>query len=147
LREGTISFVCSDHAPHSYEEKNEDLWTAPAGMANIEIVAPIMINAVNEGKITINQLAELLSENPAKEFGFYPQKGSLEVGTDADIVIVDLDKEYVLDQEKLHSRTKLTPFHGRKLKGLPVETIVRGKTVAKDGEVVSDPIGKFVRPL
>ncbi|GAP39858.1 dihydroorotase [Flexilinea flocculi] len=147
LRDGTLSYVCSDHAPHSYEEKMQDLWTAPAGMANIETMAPVMINAVNEGKITLNQLVQFLSENQAKQFGFYPQKGSLEVGTDADIVVVDLDKEYVLDQEKLHSRTKLTPFHGRKMKGLPVQTILRGKTVAKDGEVVSEPCGKFVRPL
>ena len=95
----------------------KDLWSAPAGMTNIEIMAPVMINAVNEGKITINQLAGVLSENQAKIFGLYPQKGSLEVGTDADIVIVDMDKEYVLDQEKLHSRTKLTAFNGKKDEG------------------------------
>lgn len=147
LNDGTISFVCSDHAPHSYEEKMKDYWSAPAGMTNIEIMAPVMINAVNEGKITINQLAGVLSENQAKIFGLYPQKGSLEVGTDADIVILDMDQEYFLDQEKLHSRTKLTPFNGKKMKGLPVMTILRGKIIAKNGEVISQQNGKFIRPL
>lgn len=147
LNDGTLSFVCSDHAPHSYEEKKKDFWSAPAGMTNIEIMAPVLINAVNEKKITINQLAGILSENQAKMFGLYPQKGALEVGTDADIVILDMDKHYILDQEKLHSRTKLTPFNGKKMKGLPVATILRGKTIARDGDVISEQTGKFIRPL
>jgi len=146
LNDGTLSHVCSDHAPHSTEEKKQDLWNAPAGMATIETMGLIMINAVNEGKITINKLAEVLSENPAKMYNTYPNKGSLEVGTDADIVIIDLEPEYTFDQATMHSRTKLSPFHGFKMKGRPCMTILRGRIIAKDGEIVGAPGGKFIRP-
>lgn len=146
INSGVINHVCSDHAPHTYEEKQMDLWTAPAGMTNIELLAPIMINAVNEGKITRRKLAEVMSENPAKLFGLYPQKGSLEVGTDADIAVVDMDEKYTVDQTKLHSRTKLTPYNGFKMQGKVKATILRGKTVARDGEIVAEPFGRFVRP-
>ena len=146
LNDGTLSFVCSDHAPHSYEEKMKDYWDAPAGMTNIEIMGPVMINAVNQGKLTINQLAAVMSENQAKMFNLYPQKGSLEVGTDADIVVVDMDTEYIMDQEKLHSRTKLTPFNGLKMKGKVDATFLRGKKIVEHGEMIAEPGGKFIRP-
>ena len=74
-------------------------------------------------------------------------KGSLEVGTDADIAISDPDVEYVFDQNDLHSRTKLSPYNGMKFKGKVVQTILRGKTIAKDGEIVGAPSGHFIRPL
>ena len=146
LADGVISFVASDHAPHTPEEKAQDIWSAPAGMVTIETMAPVLIDGVNHGRISWNRLAEVLSEAPAKMFGLYPSKGSLEVGTDADITIIDPDMEYVMDQTKLHSRTKLSPFDGRHMKGKPVCTIVRGKTVMKDGEIKGDPSGRFIRP-
>ena len=85
-------------------------------MVTIETMAPVLIDGVNHGRISWNRLAEVLSEAPAKMFGLYPSKGSLEVGTDADITIIDPDMEYVMDQTKLHSRTKLSPFDGRHMK-------------------------------
>ena len=147
LRDGTLSFVCSDHAPHSVEEKQQGLWDAPAGMATCETMSMIMLDAVNRGKITLNDVARLLSENPAKEFGMYPMKGSLQIGTDADFAIVDLDSKYVFDQETMHSRTKLSPYHGRTFRGKVVETILRGRTIAKDGNIVGQPSGHFIKPL
>ena len=146
LNDGTLSLVCSDHAPHSPEEKNKPLWEAPAGMAAIETMPMVMLNAVNEGKITLNLLVSVLSEEPAKLFGTYPQKGAIQVGTDADLVLVDMEKEYVFHQEELHSRTKLSPFDGAHFKGKVVETVLRGKIMAKDGEIVSEPCGRFIRP-
>jgi dihydroorotase-like cyclic amidohydrolase len=104
-----------------------------------------MIDAVNKKKININQLAYLLSEGPAKLFGVYPQKGSLLVGTDADITIVDLNKKFTIEKEKLHSVSKVTAFDGFEIHGAPVQTIVRGTTVMKDGEIISRPIGKFIK--
>lgn len=68
------------------------------------------------------------------------------MGTDADITIVDMSKEYVIDKNKLHSVSKITPFDGYKIKGMPVATIVRGKTIMKDGEIVSEPFGQFIKP-
>ena len=146
LNDGTIAFVASDHAPHTPEEKAQDIWSAPAGMVTVETMVPVIIDAVNRGKISWNKLAEALSEAPAKMFGLYPAKGSLEVGTDADISIVDPDMEYIMDQTKLQSRTKLSPFDGRHMKGKPVCTIVRGKTVMKDGEIIGEPSGHLIRP-
>lgn len=147
IEDGTLSFVCSDHAPHTPEEKAKDIWTAPAGMVAIETMVPLMINSVSEGQISWNKLAELMSVEPAKQFGLFPLKGSLEIGSDADFTIVDPDIEYIVDQQKLHSRTKLSPYNGMKLKGKPVQTIVRGKAVMKDGEIISEPSGHFVRSV
>ena len=147
LRDGTLSFVCSDHAPHSVEEKQQSLWEAPAGMATCETMSMIMLDGVNKGKITINDVARLMSENPAKEYGTYPMKGSLEVGTDADFAVVDLDTKYVFHQEDMHSRTKLSPYNGRTFQGKVVETILRGRTIAKDGQIVGEPGGHFIKPL
>lgn len=145
LRDGTLSFVASDHAPHAPEEKSQDIWTAPAGMAAIETMAPIMINAVNEGKITWEDLADVLSVSAAKQYDIYPMKGSLLPGTDADITIVDPEVEYTIDQTRLHSKHKLSPYDGMQMKGKVVRTIVRGRTIMKDGEIVSEPCGTFIR--
>ncbi|WP_100486839.1 allantoinase AllB [Sporolactobacillus pectinivorans] len=146
INDGTITIISSDHAPHTPEEKNGDLWSIPAGMPGTETMVPLMLNAVNEGRITLQKLTALLSENPAKRFGIYPQKGSLEVGTDADITIVDMNKESIIKAENLHSKSKITAYDGWHIKGLPVETIVRGETVMKNGEIVHKPLGHVVRP-
>ncbi len=146
LLDGTIDYVCSDHAPHTAEEKQQPLWDAPAGCAMTEVLPRALIDAVSRGKLTINKLAYALSEQPAKLYGIYPEKGSIKVGTDADIVLIDMEATYVYDQAKMHSKMKHSPFHGRTFKGKPVQTILRGKTVAKDGEIVSEPTGKFIRP-
>ena len=147
LKDGTLSFVVTDHAPHTPEEKMKNYWEAPAGMAAIETASMLMLTAVNEGRITLNQVAAWMSENVAKMFDYYPLKGSLQVGTDADFAIVDLDQEYIFDQSTMHSRTKLSPYNGMKMKGRVVQTILRGITTSKDGDIVGDPQGKWVRPL
>ena len=146
IKDKTIAAVCSDHAPHTAAQKDGALWDIPAGMCGVETLAPLMIGSVNKGLLSLNEVVSLLSENPAKLYGIYPQKGSLQVGTDADITIVDMNKEYVIDKNKLHSVSKITPFDGYKIKGMPVATIVRGKTIMKDGEIVSEPFGQFIKP-
>lgn len=146
INEDVITLVCSDHAPHTSKQKDGELWDIPAGMCGVETLAPLMIDAVSKGKITIHQLVSLLSENPAKLFGLYPQKGSLLIGTDADITIVDMNKSYTIKEENLHSVSKVTAFDGFEIQGMPVGTIVRGKTVMKDGQIVCEPFGKFIRP-
>lgn len=146
LREGVIAYVCSDHAPHSPEEKAKDLWSAPAGMVNIETMVPLMIDAVNAGKLTWQELVRVLSAEPAKMYGLYPHKGAIQVGADADIVLVDPEKKWTVDQEKLQSRTKLSAYHGMTLKGKIERTILRGHTVMNDGEICGGAEGRFVRP-
>ncbi|WP_028977487.1 allantoinase AllB [Sporolactobacillus terrae] len=146
INDGTITIISSDHAPHTAEEKSGSLWKIPAGMPGTETMAPLMLNAVNEGKLSLQKLTALMSENPAKRFGIYPQKGSLEVGTDADITIVDLNKETTIKATNLHSKSKVTAYDGWHIKGVPVQTIVRGVTVMKNGEIVHGPIGHVVKP-
>ncbi|MEI3607930.1 allantoinase AllB [Pseudogracilibacillus sp. SE30717A] len=146
INDGTISFVCSDHAPHTSEEKDGDLWTIPAGMCGVETLAPLMLNAVSEGKITLQQLVALLSENPAKQFDVYPQKGTIQVGSDADITIVNLNKRHVIKTEDLHSKSKITAYDGFEITGMPVQTIVNGTTVMKNGDIIFKPLGELVTP-
>jgi len=145
LNEGILDLVCSDHAPHTEKEKDGDLWSTPAGTASIELVGPLMINAVNEGKLSLNKLCALYSENPSKLYGLYPEKGSLRIGTDADITIIDMDLEFTVSKSMLHSVSKVMPYQGFKLKGKPVQTILRGKTIAKDNEIVGAPSGRFIK--
>ncbi|MBM7599092.1 allantoinase [Virgibacillus halotolerans] len=146
IKEGTLSFVCSDHAPHTPEEKEGDLWNVPAGMCGVETLAPLMLNAVSDKKITFQKLVSLLSTNPAKQFGVYPQKGALQVGSDADLTIVDMNKQAIIKKEKLHSKSKVTAYDGVQIKGMPVMTIVRGTIVMKDGQIYAEPIGSLITP-
>jgi len=145
LQDGVLTVVCSDHAPHTIEEKTGDLWSIPAGMVGVETMVPLLLNAVTEGRLTLNQVVALCSENPAKQYGIYPQKGSFVVGTDADFTIIDMNKKGVIDREKLHSKSKNSGYHGMEITGYPVGTIVRGHTVMKDGEIVSEPVGQVVK--
>lgn len=146
IGEGTISLVCSDHAPHTEEEKDGDLWSIPAGMCGVETLAPLMLNAASEGKIKLQDITRLLSEGPAKLFNIYPKKGSIRIGADADITIVDMEKESIIKREKLHSKSKVTAYDCFRIKGVPVQTIVRGTTVMKEGKIIGQPQGKLVTP-
>lgn len=146
IRNGTIASMGSDHAPHTEEEKKGSLFQIPAGMCAVESMVPLMLHGVNQGKITKTQLAKVLSENTAKLYGIYPQKGSLEIGTDADLTIVDFSKEHVIHGNELFSISKVTPFDGFRIKGIPVATVVRGNVVMENGELTSkDSIGQFIR--
>ncbi len=145
IADGTISSVCSDHAPHTEEEKSGDLWTMPAGMCGVETIVPLLLNAVNEGRLSLLKFSELLSSNPAKNFGIFPKKGSLAIGTDADITILDMDKKWTIKREDLHSKSKITAYDGFEITGKPVQTIVRGETIMKDNEIKTTGIGQLVK--
>ena len=145
LNDGTLSFVCSDNAPHSYEEKMKDYWDAPAGMTNIEIMGPVMINAVNQGKLTINQLAAVMSENQPRCSTFI-RKRFARGGYRCRYRGCRHGCRIYYGSGKLHSRTKLTPFTGLKMKGKVDATFLRGKKIVENGEMIAEPGGKFIRP-
>ena len=149
---GGIETIGSDHGGHLKENKEkgwQNIWQAGNGALGLETSLPMMLTeGVGKGRITIDKLAEVMCENPAKLFRIYPQKGSLQVGADADIVIVDMDYEYTIDASKFKSYQKHGPFDGFQVKGAPVMTLVRGIVVADHGEVVGKPgYGRMVRPL
>ncbi|OUS78710.1 allantoinase [Paenibacillus sp. MY03] len=147
IEDGTISIVCSDHAPHTEVEKTGDIWSIPSGICGVETLLPLMLQGVHEGRITLPRLAALLSENPARQFGLYPRKGKLQIGSDADITIVDLKRQSVIRREELHSKSKVTAFDGMPVNGLPVKVILGGRTVMENGALIGDPGGKLVNPL
>lgn len=153
LLEGTISTLGSDHGPHLSEHKErgwDDIFVAPAGSAALETALPVMLTAVNQGKIDLQALTKLMSENVAKLYGLYPRKGVIQVGSDADLVIVDMDKEMTIDRRKMYTKEKdaARMFDGWQVVGLPVMTIVRGTVIMRDGEVVGKPgYGQFISPF
>lgn len=148
LLDGTVEVIGTDHSPHTPEEKiKENIWEAIPGFAGVETSVPLMLTQVNEGRLSLMTYVKLASENPARLFNLYPKKGTIQIGTDADFTIVDMAKEGVINSEKLHSKTKITPFDGWRVKGLPVYAIVRGNVVMKDGEIVGKPHGELIKPI
>ena len=137
LIDGTIDVIATDHAPHSIEEKTrKDIWTVDCGFPGVETQMPIMLTEAAAGRFSVSDYVRWSAANPAKIWGLYPRKGVIQAGADADIAIVDLDREWSIDDAKLQSLSRITPFHGRQVKGLPMYTLVRGRFVMKDRELV-----------
>jgi dihydroorotase-like cyclic amidohydrolase len=110
-----------------------------SGSPQLQYALPMLLTVVNKRGLSIHDLVRLYSTNPAKIMGMYPRKGTIRIGSDADIVIVDLKKEIKITSENLYSKAGYTPFEGKKAKGIPVRTIVRGVTVMEDGVVTGKP--------
>ena len=151
LADGKIDTLGSDDGAHEKENKErgwKNIWEAGNGAIGIETMLPVMLSeGVNKNRISLQRLISLVSENPARIFGIYPQKGVIQVGSDADLVIVDMAKEHVIEAEKLHTKQKHTPYDGLKVKGMPVLTMVRGEVVMENGQVMGKPgYGRFVKP-
>ena len=134
---GRIDCLVSDHSPYTSADKArglEDIRLSPPGIAAVELGLPLMVSeGVNKKKITFPQLARLMSENPARLFGLYPQKGCIGIGSDADFVWVDPTAEWMVDARNLHTKNKWSPFDGWKINGKVTATMVRGKLVYRDG--------------
>ena len=125
LLDGTLDAIATDHAPHSPEEK-ADFFKAPNGSIGMETSLAATLTAL-QGKLSLSEILEKMSVNPARILGI--PGGTLREGTNADVVLFDPKKEWVVDPEKLHGKSKNTPFKGRKLKGKVVLTIFRGRVV------------------
>ena len=140
LGDGTIDMIATDHAPHLPEEKSHhSIWKCECGFPGVETQMRVMLTEVNRGRMTLNQYVRWTAASPARAWGLYPRKGVLQPGADADVVIVDMDRKETIDQERLHSRSRVSPWHGRAVHGVPVWTIVRGAVVMRDGELIGAP--------
>jgi dihydroorotase len=139
IRDRTIDMISTDHAPHTPDEKQrDDIWTADCGFPGVESQMPLLLTAVARGEISITDYVRLSSAAPARAFGLYPRKGALVPGADADLTVVDLGANSRIDQAMLQSRrARITPFHGHMLKGVPVHTLVRGRFVMRERELVA----------
>ena len=125
LRDGTLDAIATDHAPHSEEDK-ADFYRAPNGSIGMETSLAATLTAL-EGVLTLPQILEKMSTAPARILGI--PAGTLQVGANADVVLFDPQREWVVDPEKLHGKSKNTPFKGMKLKGKVALTIFRGRIV------------------
>jgi allantoinase len=144
-----VAMVTSDHAPWTLDRKSQpNIFDNASGLPGVETLLPLLYSeGVAKGRLSIRNLVHLLAENPAKVFGLYPRKGQIRVGADADLVILDPDDEWVLDEKSLHSTAGWSPYHGRPMKGRITHTIVRGETVYDGEMIIAQPgFGQFVPP-
>ena len=150
LKDGSIDFICTDHAAGKYPDEKSfpNIWKNYAGIPGTQLVVSMMLHyGYHEGRLTLNEIQKLMSENTAKRYGLYPQKGIIKVGGDADFTIVDLDKKWMVEPSKLESKGKYSPLAGKKLKGQIYMTIVRGEVVYKEnkGIVGTKGYGKLIK--
>jgi dihydropyrimidinase len=145
LRQGVFSLFSSDHCPFRYDDPQGKLhpkgrtsfrWV-PNGIPGVETRLPILFSeGVGKGRISLNEFVALIATNHARTYGLYPRKGTIAVGSDADIAIWDPAREVTIAQALMHGGTDYTPYEGIKVTGWPVSTLVRGQFVVRDGSLV-----------
>ena len=149
LRDGTIDLISTDHAPHTREEKEPgwtDGWKAHTGTPSTQFYVPLFLDAAVRGLISLERVVELIATAPARTFRL-ADKGRLEVGTDADIAIVDLERSFEIRDGDVIGKIGWTPYAGVTVRGVVQTTIVRGREVYRDGAVVGEPgWGRQARP-
>jgi dihydropyrimidinase len=144
LQQGVFSVFSSDHCPFRYDESGKlapkgrtSFRWVPNGIPGIETRLPILFSeGVVKGRIDLNRFVALSSTNHAKTYGLYPRKGTVAVGSDADIAIWDPAREVVITQGMLHHGSDYTPYEGQRVIGWPVVTLVRGEVVVADGALL-----------
>lgn len=151
LKNGTVDFVATDHAPHTKEELERgrsDFFSSPKGTPVLQDYLKLFLDAVNRGLISLETFVRLCTENSAKQAQIYPKKGIIQSGSDADLVLIDMKKEYTISYAKVYSKCGWTPWDGLKVKGCQEAVFLRGKKVMDDYDVVigSPGEGEFVRP-
>ena len=149
LADGTIDLISTDHAPHTHEEKAPgwtDGWKAQTGTPSTQFYVPMFLDAAVNGRLTLERTVELLATAPARAFGL-ADKGRLEVGAHADVVVVDLDRDFEITNDIVLSKIGHTPYAGKRVRGVVETTLVRGRPVYENGAVVGAPgWGRQARP-
>jgi dihydroorotase len=140
IKNNIVDVLGSDHAPHLKENKDKEYPNTPSGMPGVQTIFPVMLDHVNNGKLTLQQLINLMCENPCRIFGI-KNKGYIKEGFDADLTIADMNKEVTIKNEMIASKCGWTPFNNHKVKGFPVGTIVNGHLVMSDGKVILESKG------
>ena len=159
LQDGTILLTGSDDCTFDIDEKSmfleknsdgtwkQDFTEVVNGLSGLEVRLPILLSeGVHKGRLSINEVCALTSTNIAKIYGCFPQKGIIAPGSDADIVIVDMDKEVTLSKDVLHNNISYCLHEGMEVKGYPVMTIARGKVIVENGEFKGEEgTGRFIK--
>jgi dihydroorotase len=144
IRQGVVDVLGSDHAPHTLEEKGRPYPASPSGMPGVQTLVPVMLTHVAEGRMTLERFIDLTSAGAQRVFGT-AGKGRMAEGYDADLTLVDLNARRVITDDQQASRCGWTPFDGFEAKGWPMATIVRGRQVMRDGELLGAAHGRPVR--
>jgi dihydroorotase len=134
IAQGVVDVLGSDHAPHTLEEKSQSYPASPSGMPGVQTLVPVMLDQVAKGRLSLARFMDLTSAGPQRLFGI-AGKGRAAVGYDADLTIVDLRAERVIEDDWIGSKCGWTPFAGRKVTGWPIGTIVRGRPAMWEGEL------------
>jgi dihydroorotase len=150
VSEGLITIMATDHAPHSPTEKSAiygSFADIPGGMPGLQTLLAVMLDLVNEKLITLPDLVRMCAYNPASRFGLGRSKGSIAVGCDADILIVDMTSSTAITDAGQASRAAYTPFHGRRTAGRLTDVFLRGECIVKDGTLTAPRRGQVVRSV
>jgi allantoinase len=149
LQQGKIHTLGSDHGtvdPKLKEAGVNDIWKGQFGVPDVETMVPLMLNGVAEGRISLERLAAILSENPSRLYGLYPRKGVIRVGSDADYTIVDLKSTYTLKAENMVTACGWIPYEGWTITGKVTHAILRGIPIMSAGKILGAPgDGQFIK--
>ena len=141
VQNGTADVIGSDHAPHTREEKDRPYPQSPSGTPGVQTLVPIMLDHVHEGRLSLERLTEMITENPRRIFDI-KNKGRIQVGFDADFTVVDLKKKRTITNSWIVSRCGWTPFDGMTVTGWPIYTILQGHIAMAEDEIVAPPQGR-----
>jgi dihydroorotase len=144
MRLGVFDVIGSDHAPHTREEKAKPYPASPSGMPGVQTLVPVMLNHVAEGRLTLQRFVDLVCHGPNRIFEI-AGKGRLAAGYDADFTILDLKRRETIRDAQQATRVGWTPFDGMTVRGWPAMTIIRGRTVMREGEILGPAAGEPVR--
>lgn len=142
IQDGVLTCIGSDHVPCLYDEMytEGDIWKSLSGFPEVETILPILLSeGVNRGRLSLEQVVDICCKNPAKTFGLYPKKGVIQVGADADLVILDLKKKRFVRAKEMKTASDFSVYEGWEFTGWPIFTMVRGNIVYEDGQVVGKP--------
>jgi dihydroorotase len=144
LRAGVIDCIGTDHAPHTREEKARPYPQSPSGMPGVQTLLPVMLDHVHAGRLTLQRLIDLTSAGPARIYNI-AGKGRIALGYDADFSVVDLKAKRTITNAAMKTKSGWTPFDGMDVTGWPKATIVRGRIVMREDELIGSPIGAPVK--
>jgi dihydroorotase len=142
--QGIVDCIGSDHAPHTKEEKARPYPTSPSGMPGVQTLLPLLLDHLAQGRLTLERLVDLTSAGPARIYNI-AGKGRMAVGYEADVTLVDLKARRTIRREWMATKCGWTPFEGREVTGWPRATIVRGRVVMREDELIGTPEGQPVR--
>ena len=144
LRTGVLSHVSTDHAPSTRQQKQGGIWDSPFGLPGLDTTAPFLFDAAHQKRLKLEDVVRVYSEAPAKRYGLYPRKGRIEVGADADIVLLDEERSWTVSDSDVISKAGWSPYAGRTLTGGVHASYLRGRLIASDRRPVDGRTGRFL---